>query len=323
MDRLFLDRLKHRIGLLDYLRHHGWEPSQQSGDAEVAGLCPLHSETKPSFWIHTRKNLFYCHGCGSGGDLIRLAQLHRGYSFPQAIVYLRSQLEGGGDIAGDTIAFYRAQLHRWPEAMQYLASRGIHSPAVLDAMQIGYAPGACLRQHLQQLGYPFEQMRSTGLLDRHGRDAFYRRIVFPFGATFYGRNIDSAATAPHRFPQAAKGGLYRWDRLQPAPAIILVEGLFDVAALWQAGFEHATCGGGAHLNRTQWEQLTAGSRTVWIALDGDAAGQQAAARLSARLQASGQRVRRIPLPGAHDPASYFAAGASPAQWRHLMELARP
>lgn len=320
MDRRSLDELKNRIGLLQYLTNYDWKPCRRTSAGEVAGLCPLHTETKPSFWIHTHKNLFYCHGCGRGGDLIRLVELYHGLSFVQALGHLRRHT-GNSGLLEDAIAFYRAQLLCWPQAMAYLAQRGIHDPAIIEAMRIGYAPGACLRAHLRGLGYGPEPMRQIGLINDQGRDTLYRCIVFPFGDTMYGRRID--LSAPHRFLHGVKGGLYRWESLRQVSEIVLVEGLFDVAALWQAGFANATCGGGTQLNNTQVQQLIQGPRAIWIAFDGDAAGRQAAMGLSAKLRHAGQSVRRVLLPHLHDPASYFAAGAGAAHFRALMEEALP
>jgi hypothetical protein len=56
--------------------------------SEFVGLCPLHAETRPSFYVSARKNLFYCHGCGQGGDLIRVIELSRHLSFRQSLAYL-------------------------------------------------------------------------------------------------------------------------------------------------------------------------------------------------------------------------------------------
>ncbi|SPF52206.1 hypothetical protein SBA4_4920003 [Candidatus Sulfopaludibacter sp. SbA4] len=320
MHRDRLDELKNRIGLLDYLSRYDWQPCRRSSGGQVAGLCPLHTETRPSFWIHTRKNLFYCHGCGRGGDLIRLVQLYHHLTFPEAIAHLRRHTTTS--LLDDAIAFYRAQLHR-PEAIAYLDQRGLHDPATLATLGIGYAPGACLAAHLLDLGYAPDQLRQAGLINPEGRDTLYRRMVFPHGATLYGRSIDPLCRAPHRFLHTGKGGLFGWPWHPSAPQVILVEGFFDVAALWQAGFVHATCGGGTHLNSTQFQQLITGKRTVRIALDADAAGQQAALSLSTRLHQAGQQARRILLPQSHDPASYFAAGASADDFRTLIEQALP
>jgi DNA primase len=320
MDRYYLDELN-RIGVLEYLSRYHWQPCRRGSGGQVAGLCPLHTETKPSFWIHTRKNLFYCHSCGRGGDLIRLVQLYHRLSFPQAVAHLRGHTASVG-LLPDTMAFYRAQLRWRPEAMSYLAQRGLHHAETLHTLGVGYAPGACLCAHLRDLGYAPEHLRQSGLINAQGRDTLYRRIVFPYGDTLYGRSIDPDSCAPHRFLRAGKGGLFRWECLHSASEVILVEGFFDVAALWQAGLLNATCGGGTQLNHTQFQQLITGSRTIWIAFDGDAAGQQAAIRLSARLNQAGQQARRVLLPHAHDPASYFAAGASAEHFLARIEQAR-
>jgi hypothetical protein len=101
-----------------------------------------------------------------------------------------------------------------------------------------------------------------------------RRIVFPLEGNLYGRSI-SAAAPPHRFLPGAKGGLYSWAQAQSYPEVILVEGLFDYAVLWQAGFRNVTCSLGTHLNARQFRQLSDGPRTglpkppnCWITICG-------------------------------------------------------
>jgi DNA primase len=84
-----VEALKRRLPLLDYLRQHNWT-GHPAGRFEFVGLCPLHEETRPSFYVNTRKDVFYCHGCGQGGDLIRFVQLSRHLSFRQSLVLPRS-----------------------------------------------------------------------------------------------------------------------------------------------------------------------------------------------------------------------------------------
>ena len=165
-------------------------------------------------------------------------------------------------------------------------------------------------------------LQQAGLVNAAGLDTLTRRVVFPLEANLYGRSIGNAA--PHRFLSGAKGGLYRWERVQRCPEVILVEGLLDLAALWQAGFRNLTCALGSHLNAGQFRQLCDGvPRTVYLAFDSDAngSGQQAARHLSRRLLEQGVTALRVELPDGHDPNSFFAAGGDTSQFRRLLERA--
>ena len=82
-----LERLKQRIPLLDYLQRHHWTGHHAGARSEFVGLCPLHEETHPSFYVNPRKNLFFCQGCGRGGDLIRFIELSQHLSFRQSVAY--------------------------------------------------------------------------------------------------------------------------------------------------------------------------------------------------------------------------------------------
>jgi hypothetical protein len=94
VSRQALDELKQQIPLLDYLQAHDWQPARQLSRGRWMGLCPLHSDHKPSFLVDPSKSLFYCYGCGRGGDVIRFAELYHQVKFPQALAY-RSRLPRG------------------------------------------------------------------------------------------------------------------------------------------------------------------------------------------------------------------------------------
>src|SRR6202522_2721181 len=81
-------RWRKRIPLLTYLKQHGWKPTAYSEADGVCGGCPLHRDSRPSFYVNRRKDVFYCHGCGQGGDVIRLAELLHGLSFRAALATL-------------------------------------------------------------------------------------------------------------------------------------------------------------------------------------------------------------------------------------------
>jgi DNA primase len=323
VNRQALDDLKQQIPLMGYLQAHDWQPARPLSRGRWMGLCPLHGDHKPSFVVDPHKDLFYCYGCGRGGDVIRFAELYHQVRFSQAVVLLR-QWHGVEPLLHEATRFYRTQLHRHSEAVAYLSQRGIRSWELLEHMRIGYAPGGCLRGWLTQLGYSLPALCQAGLVTDVGYDAYVRRIVFPLESNLYGRSLSASAPA-HRFLPGSKGGLYSWTQAESYPEVILVKGLFDYAVLWEAGFHNVTCSLGAHLNARQFRQLCDGPRTVYLAFDADAngSGQQAAQCLSRSLRERGITARLVSLPDGHDPNSFFVQGGDARQFQSLLEAAQP
>jgi len=315
--------VKQQVPLLDYLQTQSWKPARRISRGRWMGLCPLHRDRRPSFLVDPAKNLFYCYGCGRGGDIIRFVELYHDLRFREAVALLRSCCACGSPLQ-EAARFYQMQLHRHPEAAAYLRQRGIHQPQILEELKLGYAPGRCLRDWLISLGHSVAELQRVGLVNAAGLDTFSRRVVFPLETNLYGRSIGNAAA--HRFLPGGKGGLYGWERVTQYQKVILVEGLFDLAVLWQAGFHNATCTMGNHLNTRQLRQLCDGAfRTVYVAFDSDAngSGQQAAQRLARRLTDQGVTALRVELPHGHDPNSFFVDGGDSEQFGRLLERALP
>ena len=314
--------LKQRIPLLDYLLSQDWQPTRRIARGRLMGVCPLHADRKPSFLVDPGRSLFYCYGCGRGGDVIRFVELSQSVSFGEAITLLR-RWSGMGSLLSDIIQFYQVQLHRHPEAVAYLAQRGVQQAELIEHMRIGYAPGRCLRSWLMSLGYSLPDLQQAGVVTLEGLDTFARRIVFPLDSSLYGRSIGNAH--PHRFLRGGKGGLYAWQKVRNCRQVVLVEGLFDWATLWQAGFRNITCSLGTCLNATQIRQLCDGAmRAVYLAFDSDAngSGQKAARLIAQRLQAHGVEAFPVELPDGHDPNSFFVQGGGDAhQFQALLERA--
>jgi DNA primase len=177
-------------------------------------------------------------------------------------------------------------------------------------------------------GYEFDQLLDAGLINSQGRDTFCRRLIFPCHdqgrvANLYGRSLGAAF--PHRFLPRSKGGLFAWESVCQYRSVILVEGLFDLALLWQAGFRSTTCAFGTHLTTVQFEQLTQSPQCrIYIVFDQDEnqAGQQASRHLAQRLKNAGLSARIVRLPTGHDPHSYFLAGATAADFQACLAEAQ-
>ena len=153
------------------------------------------------------------------------------------------------------------------------------------------------------------------MINDQGRDTFCRRVIFPCRqhghiVNLYGRSIGAAF--PHRLLPRSKGGLFAWESVRQFSTVILVEGLFDLAVLWQAGFRNTTCALGTHLTARSVAQLSEQpGRSVYIAFDQDEnqAGQQAAQQLAQRLENAGLAA---PHRSSCRPATIPTATSSPA-----------
>ena len=256
-------------------------------------------------------------------------ELSQHLSFRQSLTYLERQCHRADPTAvlQQASAFYRRQLDHYPEARRYLEQRGVRDLDLIREFQIGYAPGGSLRRHLAAQGYCLDLLQRTGLVNPQGHDAFYQRVIFPCCqdgriVNLYGRSTGGAFA--HRFLPGPQGGLFAWESVRQFPAVILVEGIFDLAVLRQAGFRHATCAWGTHLNPSQFRQLCDRPRTVYLAFDVDPnhSGQRASQALAHRLRAQGITARRVLLPPGHDPNSFFLQGGDARQFQSLLEAAR-
>src|SRR5215469_1885280 len=222
--------------------------------------------------------------------------------------------DSGQRLWKDACDFYQHQLGTSVEAQSYLRRRGIDDPEIVERMGMGYAPGGCLRGYLHDLGYTRSQMVASGLVDELGRDRMWWVITFPIAeaASMYGRAIDPAA-GRHRFLTRPKGGLWGWEQARESERVIVVEGLFDLASLWQAGFPQAVALLGSHFLPSQQAQLCDGrSRTVYLCLDADenGSGPHAAQLWSERLARDRLRLLPVCLPEGYDPNRFFAEGGS-------------
>jgi DNA primase len=118
-----VERIKQRIPLPEYLQRYDWTAQRSGPRQEFVGLCPFHRDTRPSFYVNAGKNLFHCHGCGRGGDLIRLVELLFDLPFRQSVAHLEQELAlstSPAELLEQAVAFFQSQLHRHSEANRVL-----------------------------------------------------------------------------------------------------------------------------------------------------------------------------------------------------------
>lgn len=201
-----------------------------------------------------------------------------------------------------------------PEGLAYLESRGLHDKEMLRLLQAGYCDG----EQILAIGSAEEQelLQRVGILNERGKEFFSRCVVFPLKdrhgrvVGFYGRSTLSGAKVPHRFCAGTATGLFYPQAARGASEVILVEGVLDALALYQAGFPNVMAMGGtqgltaAILEHLKLEKV----RKLVLCLDGDGPGQAATAELSIRLKAEGFSVRAVSLPDTQDPLSCLADG---------------
>ena len=143
MSRQALDQLKQRIPLLDYLQAQDWRPIRRLNRGRFMGLCPLHEDHGPSFLVDPLKNLFYCYGCGRGGDVIRFAELYQQVKFPQALALLRQWL-GLPPLLRETTEVYRMQLHRHSESVAiFISAESAHRKCSITCGSAMLPAAAC------------------------------------------------------------------------------------------------------------------------------------------------------------------------------------
>jgi DNA primase len=301
-----------------------------------SGLCPLHREKSPSFTVDPEQGLFYCFGCGQGGDAIKLHMLLSGDDFAAAIETLARRfgvpIPSAGsrrgaperDLEGVLRAaaeWFAEQLAKADEPLRYLERRGID----LDLAKrygVGYAPPGFenLRRALSPR-FPEAVLAAAGLLSPSERnpgehyDRFRHRLMFPiknasgahvgFGGRAMGddkaKYINTAETERFRKGTLLYGLDLAKKAIREHGRVFLVEGYFDVLGAVAAGIEGTVASMGTALTTEQAQLLSRYAEEVVVGYDGDSAGENASRRALAILLPLGLTVRRTLLPAGSDP----------------------
>lgn len=313
--------------------------------ASYTGLCPFHSEKTPSFSVSEEKQLYYCFGCGAGGNVITFVMQKENMTFVEALKYLaerehikldeeylseeemaknhkRLQLL---EILKESARFFHFALrdegHK--EVLDYLMHRGL-SMETIKQFGLGYSPNAytSLYKYLSQKGYSDDILLESGLILKSKNqgmlyDRFAGRVIFPiFDASkkviaFGGRVMDDSMpkylNSPENILFNKSNTLYGLHVAKNTKSdyFILVEGYMDVIAMHQAGFDQTVASLGTAFTPLHAKILKRYTKQVVILYDSDNAGKNAALRAIPILRGAGLKVRVLQLQGGKDPDEYL------------------
>jgi DNA primase catalytic core len=347
-----LERLKKETSLRGLVEASGVQLKKSGKD--WVGCCPFHEDSTASLNVSESKNLFHCFGCGAAGGVIDWAMKIHGISFRHAVELLRNDLSLAAGMAADVVKqstvpllptpvsldgdeqsaldqvidYYHATLKNSPNALEYLASRGLTHPEMIETFKLGYANrtlGLRLPERTRKAG---EEIRSrlekVGIYRQSGHEHFSGSLVIPVldkaghVREVYGRKlIDKLrpGTPMHLYLPGQHAGVWNESGLAASGGeVILCEALIDALTFWCAGYRNVTASYGVegftedHL--AAFKQY--GIKRVLIAYDRDEAGERGANKLTEQLISEGFECARIQFPKGMD-ANEYALKVTPAE----------
>lgn len=373
-----IDEIKQRIDIVELI---GRYVELKRAGSTYKGLCPFHDERTPSFVVFPHTGTWRCFGaCGIGGDAFSFLMQRENLEFREALQQLADELgitlETEQNASQDqrsrlyaineAAATYFHELLRHhsgaAEARRYLQQRGIDGDAA-HQFQIGYAldQWSALRDYLSEKGWSIDEQLAAGLVKQHEErksiyDAFRGRVMIPirdrqgriigFGGRVLGdaqpKYLNTAETALFQKSHIIFGLDRARDAIRQANKVVIVEGYMDVIAAHQHGFANVVACMGTSLTADQLQQLHRFTNNFVLALDADAAGQQATMRGLNQARQSLLRVQKptvmatgqvrlterlsanltiVSMPVGLDPDDVIRQ--EPNRWQLLVEQAQP
>ena len=310
------------------------------------GLCPFHNEKTPSFSVSPNKQMYYCFGCGAGGNVITFLMEYENYTFPEALEVLanrigvelpKQELSAEQKWASDKKArlleankeaakyFYTLlRSERGSRAHEYFKNRGL-SEKTLQKFGLGYSDKYSddLYRYLRTKGYEDELLKDSGLVSideqRGGYDKFWNRAMFPimdvrgkvigFGGRVMGDGEPKYLNSPETMIFDKSRNLYglNFARTTKKHQILLCEGYMDVIALHQAGFDNAVAALGTAFTPGHANLLKRYTKEVYLTFDSDGAGIRAAKRAIPILKEAGITAKVINMKPYKDPDEFIKA----------------
>lgn len=308
------------------------------------GLCPFHNEKTPSFSVTPSKQMYYCFGCGAGGNVFNFIMEYENFTFGEALKHLadrsgvelpkmeyskeakekaeqRAALLEINKLAASYF-YYQLRRESGARAYQYLTERGL-SAETIRKFGLGYSDKYSddLYRYLKNKNYSDDLLRESGLFnvdERHGMyDKFWNRVIFPimdvnsrvigFGGRVMGDAKPKYLNSPETKIFDKSRNLYGLNvaRTTRKNYLILCEGYMDVIAMHQAGFTNAVASLGTALTSGHASLLKRYTQEVLLLYDSDEAGVRAALRGIPILREAGINSRVVSLKPYKDPDEFI------------------
>ena len=316
----------------------------QKKGSSYFGLCPFHNEKSPSFSVSRGKQMYYCFGCGAGGNVFTFLMEYENYTFQEALKYLAdkagvelpeteysAQAKERADLKAilleiNKIAaqYFYVQLKssKGKAGLSYLKKREL-SDDTIKAFGLGYSNKYSddLYRYLKERGYKDEMIAKAGLIsidERHGaHDKFWNRVMFPimdvnsrvigFGGRVMGDAKPKYLNSPETLIFDKSRNLYGLNRARSTrkPYFLLCEGYMDVISLHQAGFTNAVASLGTALTPGHASLIKRYVKEVYLTYDSDEAGTKAALRAIPILKDVGITAKIIRMEPYKDPDEFI------------------
>lgn len=338
-----IEEVRSRNDVVDVIS--GYVRLQKKGSTYF-GLCPFHNEKTPSFSVSPGKQMYYCFGCGAGGNVFTFMMQYENFTFQEAMQSLadragielpKQEMSAAQREAADrrsklleinkVAAKYFYMLLRSPQgvhALRYFEERQL-SKETMQHFGLGYSNKFSddLYQYLKKQGYEDDLLKDSGLVSiderRGGHDKFWNRAMFPimdannrvigFGGRVMGEGEPKYLNSPETMIFDKSRNLYglNFARVSRRPHILLCEGYMDVIALHQAGFDNAVASLGTALTAGHANLLKRYTKEVYLTYDSDGAGVKAALRAIPILKEVGITTKVINMRPHKDPDEFIKA----------------
>ncbi len=318
---------------------------KRSGSNYV-GLCPFHNEKTPSFSVSRNKQMYYCFGCGAGGNVFTFLMEYENFSFIESVKYLAERAgvdlpeeEYSGEIKREAdlktrlyeiykvaanYYYYQMRTDQGKKAYDYLKNREL-TDETMKQFGLGYSNiySDDLYRYLKSKGYDDQILSKSGLFtydEKRGvHDKFWNRVMFPildihnkviaFGGRVMGEGMPKYLNSPETPIFDKSRNLFGLNiaRQSRSRVLLLCEGYMDVIALHQAGFHNAVASLGTAFTSLQANLIKRYADEVYITYDSDQAGTKAALRAIPILKEAGLSVKVINMRPHKDPDEFIKA----------------